>query len=85
MGEMGISRQGPNPAGELAKTVLGALLCASGLLVALVGIVGEDISIEFMGATMGLVGYMLGWRVLGVATMAISRILMIGVLAITHG
>ena len=45
--------QGPNPAGELAKTVLGPLLCVSGLLMALVGIVDEDISLEFMGAIVG--------------------------------
>lgn len=85
MSEIGGSRPGPNPAVELAKTALGPLLCVSGLLMALVGTVGEDISLEFMGAIMGLVGYMLGWRVLGIATMAISTILLIGVLAITHG
>ena len=86
MSEVGGSRQGPtNPAGELAKTVLGPLLCASGLLMALVGVIDEDISLEFMGAIMGLVGYLLGWRALGIATMAVSTILLIGVLAITHG
>ena len=85
MSEVGGSRQGPNPAGELAKTVLGPLLCASGLLMALVGAIDEDISLEFMGAVLGLVGYLLGWRALGIATMAVSTILLIGVLAITHG
>lgn len=85
MSEIGGSRQEPNPAGELAKTVLGPLLCASGLLMALVGVVSEDISLEFMGAIMGLAGYLLGWRALGIATMAISMALLIGVLAIVHG
>ena len=71
--ELGGSRQGPNPARELAKAVLEPLLCVSGLLMTLVGIVGEDISLEFMGAIMGL------------ATVATSTVLLIGVLAITHG
>lgn len=83
--EIGGSRPGPNPAGELAKTVLGPALCASGLLMALVGIIDEDISLEFMGAIMGMVGYLLGWRVLGLATMAVSTVLLIGVLATMHG
>src|SRR3712207_9262282 len=62
MSEIGGSTPGPNPAGELAKTVLDPLLCVSGLLMALVGIIDEDISLEFVGAIMGLVGYLLGWR-----------------------
>ena len=84
MSEIG-GRPGPNPAGELAKNILGPVFCASGLLMAFVGIIDEDISLEFMGAIMGLVGYMLGWRALGIATMAISTVLLIGVLAIMHG
>ncbi|CAA9436262.1 hypothetical protein AVDCRST_MAG82-2498 [uncultured Rubrobacteraceae bacterium] len=84
MSEIGGSTPGPNPAGELAKTVLGPLLCVSGLLMALVGIIDEDISLEFMGAIMGLVGYLLGWRALGIATMAISTVLLIVVFAIMH-
>ena len=84
MGEIG-GRPGPNPAGELAKNILCPVFCAAGLLMAFVGVVDEDISLKFMGAIMGLVGYMLGWRVLGVATMAISTVLLIGVLAIMHG
>jgi hypothetical protein len=73
MSDIGGSRQSPNPAGELAKSVLGPLFCASGLLMALVGIIDEDISLEFMGALMGLGGYLLGWRVLGIATMIPPR------------
>ena len=61
------------------------MLCVSGLLMALVGAIDEDISLEFMGAVLGLVGYMLGWRVLGLATIAVSTVLLIGVLAIMHG
>lgn len=85
MSEIGGSRPGPNPAGELAKTVLGPVLCASGLLMAFVGVVDEDISLEFMGAIMGLVVYLLGWRALGLVTMAVSTVLLIAVLAIMHG
>lgn len=85
MSEIGGSRPGPNPAGELAKTILGPVLCASGLLVALVGVIDEDISLEFMGTIMGLVSYLLGWRVLGIATMISSTVLLIAVLAVTHG
>lgn len=85
MSEIGSSSPGPNPAGDLAKTILGPLLCVSGLLMALVGAIDEDISLEFMGAVLGLVGYMLGWRVLGLATIAVSTVLLIGVLAIMHG
>lgn len=64
MSEIG-GRQGPNPAGELAKTVLGPVPCASGLLVAFVGVIDEDVSLEFVDAIMGLV------------TMSVSTVLLI--------
>lgn len=85
MSEIGSSSPGPNPAGELAKTILGPLLCVSGLLMALVGAIDENISLEFVGAVLGLVGYMLGWRILGLTTIAVSTVLLIGVLAVMHG
>ena len=42
MGEIGGGSPGPNPAGEPAKTILGPVLCAPGLLTVFVGIIDED-------------------------------------------
>ena len=85
MSEVGGSQAGAKAAGELAKNILGPMLCVSGLLMAFVGAIDEDISLEFMGAVLGMVGYMLGWRVLGIVAMAVSTVLLIGTLAIMHG
>ena len=85
MSEVGGGQAGAKAAGELAKNILGPVLCVSGLLMAFVGAIDEDISLEFMGAIMGMVGYLLGWRILGIATMAISTVLLVAILAIMHG
>lgn len=50
-----------------------------------VGVIDENISLEFMGAILRLVGYMLCWRAPGLATTAISTVLLIGVLTVMHG
>jgi hypothetical protein len=65
--------------------LLGRLFAFSGLVAAVVGLVGLDISPEAVGIVLGIVAYMLGARGMGTATIAISTILLLVVLAIGVG
>jgi hypothetical protein len=65
--------------------LFGRLLCLSGLLVAGMGVVAEDISLEALGIFLGVAGYALGARLLGAATVVSSTILLLVVLLISMG
>ena len=70
--------------GGLGKFV-GTLLCAGGLVAALVGLIGEDVSPETMGMILGVAGYALGARAAGVFTIVVSTATLILALMISSG
>lgn len=57
----------------------------SGLLLAAAGFLGEDVTPEAMGMIMGALSYALGTRRLGAATLLVSTVLLIVVLAVGNG
>lgn len=57
----------------------------SGLLLAAAGFLGEDVTPETLGMVMGVLSYALGTRRLGAATLLVSTVLLIVVLAVGNG
>lgn len=70
---------------DLLRKAAGSAACVLGLLSALVGILGTDISFEFLGILLGVVGYVLGPRVFGLITIIASTLTMIAVLMLNYG
>lgn len=65
--------------------LVGRIACVLGLGAAVVGLIGLDISPEAVGIALGITGYALGARGLGTATVAVSTVLLLVVLAIGVG
>ena len=63
----------------------GIVVCTLGMISAASGGLHLDIVFEFLGITLGTVGYMLGARRLGIATVVLSTVLLMGFLAASQG
>jgi hypothetical protein len=70
---------------DLLRKIAGSAACVLGLMSALIGILGTDISFEFIGIMLGVVGYALGPRLFGLITIMASTMTMIAVLALNYG
>ena len=83
-----VSRTTRPDSGSDARTIgtfFGALASAVGLVFAAVGAVGVDVSMEAVGIVLGIVGYALGARTLGLITIFLSTVMLIVVLMIGMG
>lgn len=74
----------PSGAGTVAA-LFGALASTVGLVFAAVGAIGVDVSMEAAGIVLGVVGYALGARALGLITIVLSTLMLIVVVMIGMG
>jgi hypothetical protein len=63
----------------------GRVACAFGLATAALGTISMEVAIESVALVLGIVGYALGARALGVATIVISTLMMFVTLAVGVG
>jgi len=68
-----------------SRIVWGQVVCVLGLISALVGAFGLDVSLEAVGILFGAVGYALGASRLGIVTVIFSTIALIFLPAIGQG
>ncbi len=66
-------------------SVWGRVVCVLGLISALVGAFGLDVSLEAVGILLGAVGYALGASRLGIVTVIFSTLALIFLLAVGQG
>ena len=87
MSEHGEKRSGPGAPGRFddLRLLAGRMAGVMGIVLAVAGVFGPDISFEAMGIIFGTTGYMLGSRVLGVAAIVLSTVMLVVVLMVARG
>lgn len=75
----------PQPGATELKLLFGRAAGIMGLALALVGALAAEISAEALGIILGMLGYTLGSRWLGLAAVVSSAVMLILVLVVSRG
>lgn len=82
MGRQGKSRDPAGTSDSSSRIFLGRANCVVGLISVLWGILRISIAYDFFGIVLGVMGYALGARRLGAATVLISAAVLVFLLAV---